>query len=577
MLDIENNTTPAASPWRTNETLLLLADARKLLDNCTCYQAMVAQIANLLVSRLASWCSIDLLSPEKKIVRVAVTHRDPNKADLAKEMLLHHPASPTAKRGVYRVIETGKSILIPDMPESDWAQRADTPRHLQLLMELGSTSYMCVPLIARGKVVGSIMLLSGERVFDEYDLQTAEELARSIAMAMDNVNMFRTMQEAVRVRDEFLATLSHEIRTPLNVILGWINILKTEKLDDNGLRQALDVLDRNTQLQARLINDLLDLSRIMSGKLLLNLKPVDLEKLLQSSSESLELTAKQKGLSLKLELQTTNATVSGDSSHLQRMIFNLLTNAIKFTPAGGTVEVELKNHADNQSAQIYIRDNGVGIEPGFIPHVFEAFRQENGSTTRVHEGLGLGLAITKHIVEAHGGHISVSSHGKGKGSEFMVKMPTIEVPAEQIPAPTLSSTTAPTLILKDIQVLLVDDCDDIRNLITRYLEKRGAIVLAASSAFQALELLKTSEPDILLSDISMPEMDGYDLISCVRKLPVDQGGKITAVALTAFAREEEEQKSLSAGFDLHLSKPITALDLVDNIVKLLKLDSDFAQ
>jgi signal transduction histidine kinase/CheY-like chemotaxis protein len=456
------------------------------------------------------------------------------------------------------------------MPESDWAMRADTPRHLQLLMQLGSTSYMCVPLIARGKVVGSIMLLCGERVFDEYDLQTAEELARSIAMAMDNVNMFRTMKEAVRVRDEFLATLSHEIRTPLNVILGWINILKTEKLDENNYRQALEVLDRNTQLQARLINDLLDLSRIISGKLLLNLKPIDLEKLLMASSESLELTAKQKGLSIKVEIRSKDATVSGDGAHLQRMIFNLLTNAIKFTPAGGTVTVELQKMADSNAALISVKDNGVGIEASFLPHVFEAFRQENGSTTRVHEGLGLGLAITKHIVEAHGGLISVNSPGKGLGSEFIVHLPTIKDSVMHVPSQALNSADQ-SLVLNNLKVLLVDDCDDIRHLITRYLEKRGATVLAASSAFQALEMFNGSIPDILLSDISMPGMDGYDLISSVRKLPFNQGGQVAAVALTAFAREEEEQKSLAAGFNVHLSKPITAQDLVDNIVKLLNI------
>jgi len=277
-------------PRRKDEALRLLASASDLLDKCTDYEATIEMTANLLVSSLASWCAIDLVTEDAKIERVIVVHHDPSKADAAKQILLHHPADPTANRGVYRVIETGQSFLTPN---ATWNHRADNSEHLRLLTELGSSSYMCVPLKARGRVVGSIVLLSGERTYDERDLRTAEELARYIAMAVDNVRMFRKMQEAIKARDEFLAILSHELRTPLNVIQGWVDILKSENLGEAGFRQAIDILDRNSRLQSHLINDLLDVSRIISGKLTMELEPVDLRQVLNSATESTLLAAQQ--------------------------------------------------------------------------------------------------------------------------------------------------------------------------------------------------------------------------------------------------------------------------------------------
>lgn len=323
---------------REKETSRLLADASNLLEKCTDYEATIEMIANLLVSSLASWCAIDLVLEDSSIKRVMVVHHDPLKTDLTRQILLHHPANPTATRGVYRVIETGQSILIPN---ATWDSRADCSEHLRLIMELGSTSYMCVPLKARGRVIGAIMLLSGERVYDEKDLHTAEELARYIAMAVDNVHMFRKMEEAIKVRDEFLAVLSHELRTPLNVIQGWIEILKSENLGESDFRQAIDVLDRNSQLQARMINDLLDVSRIISGKLGMELGSVDLGKVLSSAAESILLSAQQKKITLQLRMETEPRIISGDFSHLQRMVLNLLCNAVQFTPPGGVVELAL--------------------------------------------------------------------------------------------------------------------------------------------------------------------------------------------------------------------------------------------
>jgi len=376
----------------------------------------------------------------------------------------------------------------------------------------------------------------------------------------------------VRVRDEFLGILAHELRNPLNVIQGWVQILKSEKLDEAGTKQAIDMLERNSQLQAHLINDLLDVSRIRCGKLSMETRPTDLVKVLTSSAESIRLSAQKKNIQLNTSIESQQKMVPGDFSHLHRMVLNLLSNAVKFTPSGGRVDLELKT-LDNQ-AIILVRDTGKGISAEFIPYVFESFRQEDSATTRLHGGLGLGLAITKHIVEQHGGSITVTSAGIGKGAEIKVLLPLLpevncigEMPREQSP-PVVSHKG----VLHGVRVLLVDDAEDMRFLLTHYLQRSGADVIVAASPGQALQEIGQVIPDILLSDIGMPEEDGYSLITKLRQLPATQGGRVVAIALTAYAREEEKQKAITAGFNAHLAKPIFAPALVEKICDLLQLE-----
>lgn len=549
---------------REGQTTRILAKANRLLETGTDYEATLEMIANLLVTDLACWCVIDLVTEEAQIERVTVVHRDPSKALLAKQILLHHPPSPSATRGVYRAIATGQSIM---MPKTEWSDRADSPEHLRIINELGSSSYMCIPLKTRNKIVGSIMLLSGERIYDEIDLRTTEELARYMALAVDNVCMFRKMKEAVKVRDEFLATLSHELRTPLSVIQGWIHILKSETLDAAGYRQAFEILDRNSKMQYRMINDLLDVSRIISGKFTAALEPVDLTEILRSAAESTVLIAQQKNVSLQTDVPPEPQIISGDFCHLERLIINLLVNAVKFTPSGGLVKLALK--VQKGEAQITVQDNGIGIDPEFISHIFESFRQEDSSTTRAYGGLGLGLTIAKHIVDQYHGQISATSGGKGKGTEVTIRLPLPKepTPAQKIPTVTEESTKP---VLGGVRILLVDDDEDIRFLLTRYLQQSGADVVAVSSAAQAFAELKSIKPHVLLSDIGMPEEDGYSLISRIRKLPKEQGGQIIAIALTAYSRTEEKQKTLASGFNVHLSKPIFGPVLIENISQLLQ-------
>lgn len=371
-------------------------------------------------------------------------------------------------------------------------------------------------------------------------------------------------EQANRVKDEFLAIVSHELRSPLNPILGWSRLLQDQKLDPAKTTQALNAIVRNAKLQAELIEDLLDVSRILRGKLSLNVSPIDLKLTIQAALETVRLSADAKSIEIHTRLEPDIGLVSGDSNRLQQVVWNLLSNAIKFTPARGRVDIRLERVGD--TAQIIVRDTGKGIHPNFLPHVFDYFRQEDGATTRKFGGLGLGLAIVHHLVELHGGTVQAESPGEGKGATFTVKLPLMREPSSQIQT---SRDAAFDSDLTGIAVLVVDDDADTREFVGFLLEQLGARVIAANSATEALEALACSQPDLLLSDIGMPETDGYTLLSQVRALPPDQGGKIPAIALTAYAGEIDYQKAMNAGFQQHLAKPIEPEVLVRTIASLV--------
>lgn len=376
-----------------------------------------------------------------------------------------------------------------------------------------------------------------------------------------------TAENANRIKDEFLAVLSHELRSPLNPILGWTRLLQTGKLDPAQQADALATIERNAKLQSQLIEDLLDISRIMQGKLTLTAAPLSLMFVISAAIETVRLAAEAKNIGLALDLDSTIGLVSGDAARLQQVVWNLLTNAVKFTPNGGQVTVELKQVG--QFAQLRVSDTGKGIKPQFLPHVFEYFRQEDGSTTRKFGGLGLGLAIVRQIVEMHGGTVRAESQGEHQGATFIVQLPVMQ----QVSSIGLEPTRPPVqaaALLDGVQVLLVDDDDDSRAFQAFLLEHNGAKVQAVASGSEALQVLEQFRPDILISDVGMAEMDGYLLIQKIRSRPANQGGTIPAIALTAYAAELDQQRSLQAGFQKHLTKPIDPELLVSGIVNLLK-------
>jgi PAS domain S-box-containing protein len=375
-------------------------------------------------------------------------------------------------------------------------------------------------------------------------------------------------ERANRIKDEFLAVLSHELRSPLNPILGWARLLQTREFDSAGIKKAIATIERNAKLQAQLIEDLLDVSRILQGKLSLNMTPVSLIFVIEASIETVRLAAEAKDIQIHKMLDASVGKVLGDSGRLQQVIWNLLSNAVKFTPEGGKIEIQLES-IDTQ-AQITVSDTGKGISPEFLPHVFEYFRQADSTTTRRFGGLGLGLAIVRHLVELHGGTIWAESPGEGQGAIFMLRLPLVKkesCPTKDINIAALDASVA-NLILANIRILLVDDDVDTRDFYTFVLEQSGANVTAVESAAEVLQALAESEPDILLSDIGMPQTDGYMLMRQVRALQT-QDKDIPAIALTAYAGEINQQQALEAGFQKHLSKPVEPEELVRTIATLV--------
>ena len=374
-------------------------------------------------------------------------------------------------------------------------------------------------------------------------------------------------ERANQMKDEFLAILSHELRTPLNAILGWSRLLRVKKFDEETIDKALETIERNAKSQSQLIEDILDVSRILRGKLNLNKHPIRLESVIELAIDSLQPLAEEKSIVLELTSSPNVGEVIGDFDRLQQIVWNLLSNAIKFTQEEGKVEVRLESVGDE--AQIQIIDNGIGIEPDFLPYVFDRFRQADSSTTRSYGGLGLGLAIVRHLVEQHGGKVDAENN-PGEGAKFTVALPLAQKNAladdddwSELKDP---AETLPTLV--NLQLLVVDDDDDTREFLIALLEEEGAMVRSASSVAEALAALESSWPDVLLSDIGMPGADGYELIARVREMEVLRGGMMPAIALTAYARESERQQALEAGFQMHLSKPVEVPQLIAGIANL---------
>jgi signal transduction histidine kinase/ActR/RegA family two-component response regulator len=483
-------------------------------------------------------------------------------------------ASIDDKTPITDTVRTGETtwVLSSSDFEARYPHRADTRGSPD------ADAFVCLPLKVEGRTVGALGFgFAAAPDPSSPEAAFLSTLANQCALALERARLYdaerlaRAEAEAAsRLKDEFLGIVSHELRTPLNAILGWARMLRSGAVKEASVPRALETIERNASLQAQLVEDLMDASRIITGKLGLDFKSVRLQQVIEAAVDSVSLAAAAKGIKIEVAIDSAVGPGRGDEGRLQQIVWNLLTNAVKFSPRGGRVEIVLER-APADAVQIIVRDNGEGISPEFLPHVFDRFRQGDGTTTRRHGGLGLGLSIVRHLVEAHGGTVRAQSDGPGRGATFTIELPL----ASPAAASASASSSDPDLLLdsslklKGLRLLVVEDEADSREILRRVLALSGAEVQTAGSVSEALPILLRDRLDALVSDIGMPFEDGYALIRKVRALEPNRGGQLPAVALTAYATSEDRMRVLEAGYQMHLPKPVDAGQLTAAIAELI--------
>jgi PAS domain S-box-containing protein len=565
-----------------------LARAGEVLGSSVDFEATLTAVARVAVPTIADWCVVHLLEPGAAVpYQAAVAHVDPNKVRLVEAFGERYPPDAGAARGPSRVVKSGKSELYPEIPAALLEDSATDAEHLRRLNELKLESVMVVPLRVGERTLGTLTFIYADssRRYTEGDLAFAEDFARRAALAIENAMVIKDAQAArvreralrdeaevaSRAKDEFLAMVSHELRTPLTPILGWTVTLRGRSPAPE-LDRGLAVIERNARAQAKLIEDVLDVSRIVSGKLALALGATDVAEVVNAAVETVTPAAEAKNIAILPDVAGTGLEIVADADRVQQVVWNLLSNAVKFTPRGGRVMLTARR--DGAEVVISVCDTGEGIRPEVLPLIFEPFRQADASTTRRHGGLGLGLAIVKHLVSAHGGSVRADSEGLGQGATFTVRLPArTPVPALGVASPGSAMEAAAALDadaprLDGLRVVVVDDEEDALIVVGEALRERGAEVHCLASPSEAVAEVVAVRPDVIVSDIGMPQMDGYSLIRKIRALPTDHGGRTPAVALTAYARAEDAQRAFAAGYQMHLAKPVELARLATVVANL---------
>ncbi len=470
-----------------------------------------------------------------------------------------------------RAVRTGEVIITNDYMRNQTMGVIVGPDN-----GLRPDSSMAVPMAVMGRIIGTIEVQSYEKNAYRPEHVTAMSMAANLtAVAFENVRLLkleRTAREAAeesnRLKDEFLATVSHELRTPLTAILGWSRLLEGGSLDDSVVQQAVETIGRNAKAQAQIVDDILDVSRIITGNLYLDLHPLEVVPVVENAINVVRPTADAKGIRVETYFDSRPAVISGDANRLQQVVWNLLSNAVKFTESGGRVCVKVTQSGG--AVEVTVSDTGQGIDKEFLPYVFDRFRQADSTTTRQHGGLGLGLAIARHLVEIHGGTIRGESAGRGQGASFTIRLPLLEAAVSATNANQKPARV--TQLLSGVNVLLVDDDSDTLKLMETALKRRQANVTAVSSAGEAIQAISKRRPDVLVSDIAMPDEDGYGLIEKVRMLENGESQGIPAVAITAYAKDEDRERALSAGFQIYLAKPVELTELISVVARAAKRD-----
>lgn len=534
-----------------------MAEASGVLNQSLDCEATLDAIGALVVPRLAEWCFVDLAEAGGGFHRAIAAHADPSAAPIAQRLRRSYAPS-RVPYGVSHALALGQTTVINDVTPDIVIPMARDEDHRQAILALGIRCFLSAPMTSGGRTIGVLSLVgTGNRTrFDEREIALAEELAHRAALAIDNARLYREAQEANRVKDEFLANLSHELRTPMTAILGWAHLLQLGDIEDEQMKLGIDTIRQSGQAQAKLIDELLDVSRIVTGKLHLNPAPLDLCAVVRAAVTAIRPAADAKRQTLTLELAVERLPTSGDAARLQQVFWNLLSNAVKFTPPGGTISVAVEPFAG--AARITVSDTGEGIPPTFLPFVFERFKQA-ATISRGRTGLGLGLAIAKDLVELHGGTIAAESAGDGTGSRFTVTLP---VHGTEAVAPEKERERVP---LHGRRVLLVEDDEATRTLLVTVLNRFGADVHAASGVEDALADARDFAPEILISDIEMPGQDGIALLHELR----ERFGALPAIAVTGYADAPNRERILAAGFDGFVAKPLDPHALAAEVQRAL--------
>lgn len=534
---------------RHEAELRFLAGASAALAELQDVPTTLQKVAGLAVPNFADWCVVDVLSPDGRLERVAVAHADLAKGELARDLSRRYPPDPTAPHGVWNVLRRGTAELVPEVTDAVLVEIARDETHLRLLRELGVGSYLAVPLATRGKTIGVITFITakaGHR-YSLNDLRLAEDLARRAGIAVENSRLYADLREADRRKDEFLALLGHELRNPLTPILNALQILELRGDELTAVRRARAMIGRQTTQLTRLVDDLLDASRIARGKVRLTLERLDLGALVRTTIGDHWIEAESAGLTGEMHVPPGPVWVKGDLARLAQVITNLWNNAIKFTPAGGRVGIRLE--VEGVEAVLKVSDTGVGIEPAAIPSLFQAFHQVGAAPARTKGGLGLGLAVVKGLVELHGGRVEARSAGAGRGTTFTVRVPLDGAGS----SPEETPARSPALTGKGQRVVIVEDGADAADSLRELLELKGFEVAVARTGPEGVELCRRIEPDAIVCDIGLPEMTGFEVARTLRADPATAGSVL--IAVSGYAQEDDRRQASEAGFDALLAKP----------------------
>jgi signal transduction histidine kinase/ActR/RegA family two-component response regulator len=547
---------PDTAARRTEATLLFLAEASTLLAELRDVPATLEKVAGLAVPHFADWCVVDLLEPAGTLRCVAVAHVDPAKVELARELRRRFPPDPANPQGVWHVLRTGRAELVEEISDARLAASITDPDRLRLLRELGLRSYVGVPLTVRGKVLGVLTFVTAEsgRRYGPADLRLADDLAHRAAVAVENARLYGDLQEADRRKDEFLAMLAHELRNPLAPIRNALHIMRMPGANSEVVEKARQVTERQVQLLVRLVDDLLDVSRIMRGRIEPRKEPIELAAVIARAVETAQPILDAQGQELILQFPREPLPLEADPVRLAQVLGNLLNNAAKFSQRVGRVWLTAGREGD--LAVVRVRDEGVGISAELLPRVFDLFMQADKSLERTRGGLGIGLTVVKRLVELHGGSVAAHSAGPGQGSEFVVRLP---LAAKPVAARASSPAREPSGQAAIHRVLVVDDNVDAAESVAALLQLWGHEVRLAHTGPEAVQAAEAYRPEVVFLDIGLPGLNGYDVARRLRQR-LELRGMVLA-AVTGYGQENDRRRSQEAGFDYHLTKPVAPADL----------------